>query len=88
MEQAIPTLQVEPAHIVEIVVHITETPEEQQRLNFVAALENDERITAVGFSPKRCHLMPVKYESDRCSSQDVLVSIESLKVNAKLVGPV
>jgi len=88
MEQAIPTMEVEPAHIVAVVVHITETLEGQQRLNFVAALENDERITAVGSSPKRCHLMLVKYESDRCSSQDVLVSIESLKVNAKLVGPV
>ena len=43
MEQAIPTMEVEPAHIVAVVVHITETLEGQQRLNFVAALENDER---------------------------------------------
>lgn len=43
MEQAIPVSELEPEHIVEIVVHISETLEEKQRLNFIAALENDER---------------------------------------------
>jgi hypothetical protein len=88
MEQAIPVIEVGPEHIVELVVHITETLEEQQRLHLVAALENDDRISAVSFSPKRCHLMLIKYDSNRYSSQDVLASIESQKVNAKLVGPV
>jgi hypothetical protein len=88
MEQAIPIIEVEREHIVEIVVHITETLEEQQRLNFVDALENDERISAVSFSPKRCHLMLVKYDSNRYSSQDILASIESQNITAQLVGPV
>ena len=88
MEQAIPLIEVEPVHIVEIVVHITETLEKQQRLDFVAALENDDCISAVSFNPKRNHLMLVQYDSNRYSSQDVLASIESQKVNAKLVGPV
>jgi hypothetical protein len=34
MEQAIPIIEVEREHIVEIVVHITETLEEQQRTKF------------------------------------------------------
>ena len=88
MEQAIPIIEVEPEHIVEIVVHIKETLEEQQRLNFVAALEKDDRISGVSFSPKRCHLMLVKYDSNRYCSQDVLTSVESQKINAQLVGPV
>jgi hypothetical protein len=88
MEQAIPIIEVEPEHTVEIVVYITETLEEQQRLNFIVALENDDRIFSVSFCPTRCHLMLVKYDRDRYSSQDVLASIESQKVNAKLVGPV
>ena len=88
MEQAIPVIGIEPEHIVEIVVHISETLEEQQRLNFIAALENDDRIYSVSFCPTRCHLMLVKYDRDRYSSQDVLASIKSQKINAKLVGPV
>jgi chromatin segregation and condensation protein Rec8/ScpA/Scc1 (kleisin family) len=88
MEQAISSIAVEPEHIIEIVVHITDALEEQQRMNFVAALENDERISAVSFFPTRCHLMLVKYDRDHYSSQDVLASIESRKVSAKLVGPI
>jgi len=88
MEQAIPVIEFEPEHIVEVVVHVTETLEEQQRLDFVAALENDERIYSVNFCPTRCHLVLVKYDRNRYSSQDVLAGIESQKVTARLVGPV
>ena len=62
MEQAIHSTEVVPEHTVEIVVHISETLEEPQRNNLVVALENDNRIVAVTFCPKRCHLMLVKYD--------------------------
>ena len=88
MEQVTPIIEVEPEHTVEIVVHITETLEGQQRLNFIAELENDDRITAISFCPTRCHLLLVKYDRNRYSSQDVLACIKSHKINAKLVGPV
>jgi len=88
MEQALPSIAVEPEHVVEIVVHITEALEEQQRLKFIAALENDDRVFAVNFCPKRYHLLLVKYDRNRYTSQDVLASIEAQKVNARLVGPV
>ena len=88
MKQAISNIAVEPEHIVEIVVHITEALEGQQRINFVAALENDDRIFAVSFCPTRCHLVLVKYDSNHYSSQDILASIESQKVSARLVGPI
>lgn len=88
MEQAISSIAVEPERIVEIVVHITEAIDELQRINYVAALENDDRIFAVSFCPTRCHLMLVKYDSNHYSSQDILASIESQKVSARLVGPI
>jgi hypothetical protein len=88
MEQTIHIGQFQPEHIVEIVVHITETLEELQRLSFIAALEKDDRIFSVSFCPTRCPLMLVKYDRDHYSSQDVLACIESQKVNARLVGPV
>jgi hypothetical protein len=88
MEQAIPITEIAPEHIVEIVVHVAETLEEEQRMNFVAALETDDRIYSISFSPTRCHLVLVKYDRDRYSSQDVLASIESQQLNARLVGPV
>ena len=88
MEQAISSIAVEPENIVEIVVYITEALEEQQRMNFVAALENDDRIFAVSFCPTRCHLVLVKYDRNHYSSQDILASIASQKVSARLVGPI
>ena len=88
MEQAIHSIEVLPEHTVEIVVHVSETLEEQQRNNLVVTLENDDRIVAVTFCPKRCHLMLVKYDRDRYSSADVLSSITAQNVNARLIGPV
>jgi hypothetical protein len=67
---------------------MSKTLEEQQRLDFIAALEDDDRIYSVSFCPTGCHPMLVKYDRDHYSSQQVLASIESQKVNAKLVGPV
>lgn len=88
MEQAIHSIEVLPEHTVEIVVHVSETLEEQQRNNLVVSLENDDRIVAVTFCSKRCHLMLVKYDRDRYSSADVLSSITAQNVNARLIGPV
>jgi hypothetical protein len=88
MERTCQVIEGEPDHVVEIVIHIAETLEEHQRTNFIAALENDDRINSVNFCPKRYHLLLVRYDRDWFSSQDVLASIVSQKVNAKLVGPV
>ena len=57
MENAGLIMEVEPLHVVKIIVHITENLEEQHHLNFVAAQENDQRLSAVSFSPMRCHRM-------------------------------
>ena len=88
MEAAIHSLGLEPEHTVEIIVHISETLEEQQRNNLLAALVNDDRIIAVDFCPSRCHLMLVKYDRDQYSSADVLNCVTSHSVTAKLIGPI
>ncbi len=88
MGQALHSIENVPDHTVEIVVHITETLEEQQRRNLVAALEEDGGITAAEFCPLRYHLMLVRYDRDLYSSQDVLDRITSQNLDARLVGPV
>ena len=72
MSQALHSIESEPNHTVEIVVHITETLGEQQRGDLVAALEGNGGIATAEFCPLRYHLMLVRYDRDLYSSQDVL----------------
>jgi hypothetical protein len=88
MGQAIGNIENEPDRSVEIVVHITETLEQQQRGNLVAALENDGGIVSAEFCPLRYHLMLVRYDKDMYSSQDVLGRVTSQNIDARLIGPV
>lgn len=88
MEQAMHAIESEPEHTVEIVVHITETLGEQQREDMVKALEDNGGITAAEFCPLRYHLMLVRYDKDKYSSQDVLDRVQSQNVKARLIGPV
>ncbi|MDH5471025.1 MAG: hypothetical protein OEY45_13400 [Gammaproteobacteria bacterium] len=88
MGQAMHIVENVPEHTVEIVVHITETLGEQRRKELVAALEENNGITAAEFCPLRYHLMLVRYDRDIYSSQDVLACVESQNINAKLIGPV
>jgi hypothetical protein len=88
MGQALHSIENEPEHTIEIVVHITETLGEQQRGDLVAALENNGGITTAEFCPLRYHLMLVRYDRDLHSSQDVLERVTSQNVKARLIGPV
>ena len=88
MEQALHSIENEPEHTIEIVVHITEDLGEQQRSNLVASLANNDGITAADFCPLRYHLMLIRYNRDLYSSQDVLAKVTSQNVNARLIGPV
>ena len=88
MVQALHSIESEPDHSVEIVVHITETLEEQRREDLVTALEESSGITTAEFCPLRYHLMLVRYDRDLYSSQDVLERVTSQNVNARLIGPV
>ena len=88
MGQALHSIESEPDHTVEIVVHITETLGEQRRRDLVSALEDSGGITTAEFCPLRYHLMLVRYDRDLYSSQDVLERVTSHDVSARLIGPV
>jgi hypothetical protein len=88
MGQALHSIESEPDHTVEIVVHITETLGEKQRGDLVTALEGNGGITAAEFCPLRYHLILVRYDRDLYSSQDVLDGVTSQNVSARLIGPV
>jgi len=88
MEQALRSIESEPEHTVEIVVHISETLGEVRRRNLVTALIQDSGIVSAEFCPLRYHLMLVRYDRDNYSSQDVLASVRSQNTNPRLIGPV
>jgi len=88
MGQALHSIESEPDHTVEIVVHITESLGEHRREDLVKALEDKGGITTAEFCPLRYHLMLVRYDRDMYSSQDVLARVESQSVSARLIGPV
>ena len=78
----------EAKNAVEIVVHVSELLEDQQRHNLVVALENTRGIVSAEFCNLREHLMLVRYDRDQSSSQDVLKEFENQKVDARLIGPI
>ena len=88
MEQAIQSIETEPEHTVEIIVHITEDLGEQQRGDLITALKDNGGITAAEFCPLRYHLMLVSYDTDMYSSQEVLDRVKTQNVDARLIGPV
>lgn len=88
MEQALRSMEAEPAHTVEIIVHISEDLEEQQRAELVTELQNNGGIAAAEFCPLRYHLMLVRYDRDLYSSRDVLNRVQAHNVDARLIGPV
>ena len=88
MVQALHSIENEPAHTVEIVIHVTETLGEGRRDDLVTALEREEHIVSAQFCPIHYHLMLVRYDRDVYSSQDVLNRVASQNVNARLIGPV
>jgi hypothetical protein len=82
-----PTLDV-AKNTVEIVVHISESLDDVQRNNLVAALEQNDSIVSAEFCPLRYHLMLVRYDRERYTSQDVLNAVTDRELQAKLIGPI
>ena len=78
----------ESSNVVEIVVHVSENLDDQQRRDLVAALEQEDGIVSAEFCPLRYHLMLVRYDRDRYSSQDVLQAVGTQKIQARLIGPI
>lgn len=81
-------LQRNPAHNVEIIVHVDETLGETRRGDLIEALESIEGVRSAEFCPLRYHLMLVNYDREMINSQDVLVGVVSQNIHAELIGPV
>ena len=90
MDQAINRVHAarESSNVVEIVVHVSDTLDDQQRRDLVAALEQEDGIVSAEFCPLRYHLLLVRYDRDRYSSQDVLQAVGTQKIQARLIGPI
>lgn len=73
---------------VEVVVYISKGLGDEQRDLVVSALEKTHGIIGAEFCQSRNHLVLAKYDKNMMSSQDVLKSFRSLKLDAKLVGPI
>ena len=82
-----PTLDV-AKNTVEIVVHISESLDDVERNNLVVALEQSQGIVSAEFCPLRYHLMLVRYDRERYSSQDVLNAVSDRELQARLIGPI
>lgn len=75
-------------HAVEIVVHVSDNLEDEQRRSLVTALEQEDGIVSAEFCPLRYHLMLVRYDRGQSSSQDVLRAVGAQKIQARLIGPI
>jgi hypothetical protein len=88
MLHALHSVENKPSNTVEIVVHITEALEEDCRQDLITALKNEQGIVSAEFCPLRYHLMLVRYDRCRYSSQDVLSAVGAQKLQARLIGPI
>jgi len=88
MAQVLHSVETQPDHTVEIIVHITENLGEKRRNELVTALEESSGITTAEFCPLRFHLILVRYDRDMHSSQDVLNRVKEQNLDARLIGPV
>ena len=82
------SIQQEPAHNIEIIVHVDETLGEPRRADLVNSLEGINGIKSAEFCPLRYHLMLVNYDRNMLDSQEVLTSVVSQNIHAELIGPV
>lgn len=88
MENAIQQMPVDAKNAVEVVVYIKADLGDEQRDLVVSALEKTDGIIGAEFCQLRNHLLLAKYNKDIFSSQDVLKSFKSLKLEARLIGPI
>ena len=88
MDQVVQNMSIldEVTNTIEIVVHVSENLEDRQRNNLVVALEEEYGIVSAEFCPFRYHLMLVRYDANMYSSQDLLASVRSQNVNARLMA--
>lgn len=75
-------------HKVEVVVHVDEAFDQEQRDSLVRDLQKREGVEMAQFTQGRDHLLVVDYDRDRLQAQDVLALIRHEHIGAELVGPI
>lgn len=75
-------------HKVDVVVHVDEAFDQEQRDSLVRDLQKREGVEKAQFTPGRDHLLVVDYDRDRLHAQDVLALIRHEHIGAELVGPI
>jgi cell division protein FtsX len=88
MDKVVQLASNEVKNVVEIVVHIKKYLEQEQRDHLVSQLKKTDGIIGAEFCPLRNHLVLAKYNKDIFSSQDVLKTFNSLRLEARLIGPI
>ena len=88
MGEAAFSIQQDPAHTVEIIVHVDETLDEPGRADLINSLQDISGISSAEFCPLRYHLMLINYDRNILNSKDVLTGVVAQNVHAKLIGPV
>jgi hypothetical protein len=88
MHQVAQNLPIQEQHAVEVVVYISKYLGDEQRDLVVSALEKTNGIIGAEFCQMHNHLVLAKYDKNIMSSQDVLKSFNTLKLDAKLIGPI
>jgi len=73
-------------HEVEIVIHVDEALDEQERGRLVDMLQGYAGVGQAKFTSGRDHLMVVSYDSSRLHASDVLQYVRQEHVNAELIG--
>ena len=88
MGEAAFSIQQDPAHNVEIIVHVDETLEEPERADLVNSLQDISGIKSAEFCPLRYHLMLINYDRNMLNSKEVLTGVVAQNIHAELIGQV
>lgn len=73
-------------HQVEVVIHVDEALNEEQRASLVESLRRHDGVENASFTQGRKHLMLIDYDPDKLHSIDVLGLVRRENFRAELIG--
>ena len=76
----------ENIHQVEVVIHVDEALNEEQRAALISKLQGHEGVEHARFATGRDHLMLIDYDSNKLHTIDILGYVKQENVNAELIG--
>ncbi len=73
---------------VDIVVHVDDMLDEEQRRELIGSLERMGGVQCATFTEGRPHLMRVEYDPETMNSQDLIGTFSQHRLHAELIGPI